>query len=194
VEIQASGNWLGEDHVFTTAGTSPTAVTAVEVDLIAGYTGNGTSDGLRVSNAVAGTGANLQLSNTAGASELGNFGTFITSAGATAGYNVSATGMAWNSSVLNVGLLGKATITSSGTMIGVLGNASGSGQGTDLNNEATGCAPSPSEQGNGRGEPRRSCARTSDQTPDKEREIQRAEKFLATLAVRAFIGSRMKKE
>lgn len=122
----------GAAFQYTSAGNASQTQFASVHNLLAGYTGSSMTRAISANNLAAGTGNALNL-GTANAA-TGNIGGSLAATGSTSGLNVGSQGYAASSSGANVGSLGFGVTTAAGTNIGVLGNANGSTEATDLKN------------------------------------------------------------
>jgi hypothetical protein len=94
---------IGSTFYFTGSGSGANSVRGIDANLLAGYTGTQTSFVINARNASAGVGASLWNPN-----GFGNYGIFGEGQGTTIGHNVGGVFLGNRSSVLNVGVIGKA--------------------------------------------------------------------------------------
>ncbi len=105
---------------ITGAGSSAFQQTAMEIDLLAGYTGSSTTSGLNVSNASVATGVGILTGSR-------NFGISTSCTGVTTGTNIGVFGQAANGNI-NIGVVGTTnTAKDSVPNIGVAGFATNTG-------------------------------------------------------------------
>ncbi len=110
---------------YTTAGSSNQSIRAVKATLSAGYTGAGQTAALRAENFVAGTGASIGTGGT-----VGNLGVIANSTATASGLNIGNNGIAYGGNA-NVGMVGMSMIgKNSSANIGMLGYAYNTGTGT----------------------------------------------------------------
>jgi hypothetical protein len=109
---------IGSTFYFTGSGSGANSVRGIDANLLAGYTGTQTSFTINARNASAGVGVSLWNPN-----GFGNYGIFGESQGTTVGHNAGGIFLGSRSSVLNVGVVGKAVLaTNSPNMnIGAIG-------------------------------------------------------------------------
>lgn len=116
----------GTKFTFTSAGSDIYRQTASHIIFNSGYTGSAETDGFRVENLVAGTGAN------AVSSTVGNLGAYYSAPATTIGSNVGSQGQALGGNQ-NFGLIGKAfTGKINATNGGVIGLGLNDGGGTAI--------------------------------------------------------------
>lgn len=116
----------------TSAGSASQVQRGMDVGLAAGYTGSSNTVGMAVSNAAAGTGNTLGLGTDGGLT--GNKSIGVTTSGAGGGINVGVEGIGTGSTGTNIGLQGEAAGSAAGSNIGVLATAANSSEGTGLVN------------------------------------------------------------